>query len=88
MQESFSPHHPSSLSCINEYLVLVSARFIDASMYRDTCHAIRITIQLGRIAIFFLVVPEVGSFLLSSLNNLQSIISKAFVASNTVPYTP
>ena len=31
---------------------VVSARFVDASMYRDTCHAIRIAIQLGRIAIF------------------------------------
>ena len=52
---------------------VVSARFIDASMYRDTCHAIlvtrylsrdtchaiRIAIQLARIAIFF-VLPEVG----------------------------
>ena len=36
----------------------MSARFIDASMYRDTCHAIRIAIQFARIVIFF-VVPEV-----------------------------
>ena len=35
----------------NVHRVLVSARFIDASMYRDTCHAIRITIQFARIAI-------------------------------------
>ena len=38
---------------------VASARFIDASMYRDTCHVIRIAIQLARIAIFF-VLPEVG----------------------------
>ena len=30
---------------------LGSARFIDASMYRDTCHAIHIAIQFARIAI-------------------------------------
>ena len=30
---------------------LVSARFIDASMHRDTCHAIRIAIQFAIIAI-------------------------------------
>ena len=43
--------------------VVVSARFIDASMYRDVCHAIRIAIQFARIKIF-LVVPEVFFFFL------------------------
>ena len=32
-------------------LELVSARFIDASMHRDTCHAIRIAIQFASIVI-------------------------------------
>ena len=32
---------------------IVSARFIDASMYRDTSHAIRLAIQLERIANFY-----------------------------------
>ena len=32
-------------------VIVVSARFIDASMHRDTCHAIRIAIQLTSIAI-------------------------------------
>ena len=35
----------------DRYNTIVSARFIDASMYRDTCHAIRIAIQFARIAI-------------------------------------
>ena len=30
-----------------EYSSVVSARFIDASMHRDTCHAIRIAIQFA-----------------------------------------
>ena len=33
------------------YNTIVSARFIDESMYHDTCHAIRIAIQFARIAI-------------------------------------
>ena len=31
----------------------MSARFIDASIYRDTSHAIRIAIQLERIANYY-----------------------------------
>ena len=31
--------------------IVVSSRFIDASMYRDTCHAICIAIQFATIAI-------------------------------------
>ena len=34
------------------YTMLESARFIDASIYRDTCHAIRIAIHLAIISIF------------------------------------
>ena len=37
------------LRVLETSLVLVSARFIDASMYRDTCHAIRIAIQFAKI---------------------------------------
>ena len=33
------------------YTMLESARFIDASIYRDTCHAIRIAIHLAIILI-------------------------------------
>ena len=33
------------------YTMLESARFIDASIYRDTCHAIRIAIHLAIISI-------------------------------------
>ena len=35
----------------NTYCSLVSARFIDASIYRNTFHAIRIAIHFARIAI-------------------------------------
>ena len=38
---------------------LVSARFINASMYRDTCHTIRIAIQFASIAILNFVVVVV-----------------------------
>ena len=33
------------------YTMLESARFIDASIYRDSCHAIRIVIHLAIISI-------------------------------------
>ena len=48
-------HNPcvASLGSPKRYSLLwiVSARFIDASMYRDTFHTIRIAIQLAKIAI-------------------------------------
>ena len=39
-------------------LVLVSSRFIDASMYRDTCHAICIAILLQHSCVFYLNVSQ------------------------------
>ncbi len=51
---------------------LVSSRFIDASMYRDTCHAICIAIQFATIAILAILQHSCLFYLNVSDINCQS----------------
>ena len=52
--------------------ILVSSRFIDASMYRDTCHAICIAIQFATIAMQFATIAILQHYCVFYLNVSQT----------------
>ena len=68
----FIRHIFEDLLAIFGWFGIVSARFIDASMYRDTSHAIRIAIQLERIANFYFY----NFFKLTTLREINCTIYK------------